>query len=175
MLTNDNDASYAGKVISSWLVRYLNLADKPRLNTDKQAVVRTGRQKYYTEILTGNHSLVADEPLHVHGQDLGPSPYDLLVSALGACTSMTLRMYADAKGLDVEVIKVHLQHTKEHVEDSRVAKGGKIDISRREIEITGNITHEQKLRMVEIANRCPDHKTLHSNILVLTSLKDTEL
>ncbi len=174
MLTNNDDATYAGKVISSWLVRYLNLTDKPRLDTDKQAVVRTGKQKYYTEIVTGNHSMVADEPLHVHGQDLGPSPYDLLISALGACTSMTLRMYADHKGLDVEDIRVHLQHTKEHVEDSQDEKGGKIDKITREIEIMGNITHEQKLRMVEIANRCPVHKTLHGKIVVPTSLMDTK-
>jgi putative redox protein len=167
MLTNSLDSQYAGKVMASWLEKYLELKKRPTLETEKQAVVRTGQEKYYTEIKTGNHQLVADEPLHMHGQDLGPSPYDLLVSALGACTSMTLQMYASRKEWDLVEVLVHLQHTKEHVEDSQ-SSTGKIDKISRDIELFGNLDEAQRKRLIEIANRCPVHRTLEGKIQIST-------
>ena len=170
MLTNPLDSLYAGKVMASWLEKYLELEKRPTLETEKQAVVRTGKEKYYTEIKTGNHHLVADEPVHMHGQDLGPSPYDLLVSALGACTSMTLHMYANQKKWDLKEVTVHLQHTKEHVEDSH-SETGKIDKITRDIVLSGNLDEEQRKRLIEIANRCPVHRTLLGEIQILTKEK----
>ena len=167
MLTDQGDSVYAGRVMASWIGKYLELEGRTTLKTDKQAVVRTGKEKYYTEIRTGNHNLIADEPLNMHGQDLGPSPYDLLVSALGACTSMTLHMYAERKGWKLEDVKVHVLHTKEHVKDSQ-SPTGKIDKITRDIELFGNLDEDQRKRLIEIANRCPVHRTLEGQVVIDT-------
>ena len=171
MLTDQKDSIYAGNVMASWLGRYLELGTRSTLQTEKQAVVRTGMEKYYTEIKTGNHQIIADEPLHMHGQDLGPSPYDLLVSALGACTSMTLQMYAGRKGWDLQEVKVHVQHTKEHVKDSQ-SPTGKLDKITRDIELFGDLDVDQRKRLIEIANRCPVHRTLEGHVSIGTKEKD---
>ena len=167
MLTDQDDSVYAGKVMASWLGKYLELEKRTPLKTEKQAVVRTGKEKYYTEVRTGNHHLIADEPLHMHGQDLGPSPYDLLVSALGACTSMTLHMYAERKGWDLQDVRVHVLHSKEHVKDSQTPTG-KIDKITRDIELFGPLDDEQRKRLIEIANRCPVHRTLEGQVVIDT-------
>jgi len=167
MLTDQKDSVYAGKVMASWLGKYLELETRLTLETEKQAVVRTGKEKYYTEIKTGNHHLIADEPQHMHGQDLGPSPYDLLVSALGACTSMTLQMYAGRKEWDLQDVRVHVQHTKEHVQDSQSSKG-MMDKITRDIELFGDLDEEQRKRLMEIANRCPVHRTLEGQVTIGT-------
>ncbi|NNF23093.1 MAG: OsmC family protein [Saprospiraceae bacterium] len=170
MLSRQEDSLYAGKVMASWLEKYLELEKRPTLETEKQAVVRTGTEKYYTEIRTGNHYIIADEPEHMHGQDLGPSPYDLLVSALGACTSMTLQMYAGRKEWDLQDVKVHVQHTKEHVQDSQ-SPTGKIDRITRDIELFGELDEAQRKRLIEIANRCPVHRTLEGQVVIDTTEK----
>ncbi|HHG85217.1 MAG TPA: alpha/beta fold hydrolase, partial [Bacteroidetes bacterium] len=107
MLMKKEDSLYAGEIIAAWVRRYIEFPAPPALSSTKQVVVRTGKEGFLTEIRAGKHNLLADEPVKVGGTDLGPTPYDLLVAGLGACTTMTLRMYADLKKLSVDNIIVH--------------------------------------------------------------------
>jgi putative redox protein len=123
------------------------------------------------EIAAGNHRLRADEPAPV-GTDNGPTPYDLLLAALGACTSMTLRLYAQRRGWDLQRVTIRLAHSRIHAEDCigcETKEGFLLRID-REIEVTGNLDEEQKRRLLEIAERCPVHRTLKSEINIRTSL-----
>ena len=172
MLMKKEDSLYAGEIIAAWVRRYIEFPAPPALSSTKQVVVRTGKEGFLTEIRAGKHNLLADEPVKVGGTDLGPTPYDLLVAGLGACTTMTLRMYADLKKLSVDNIIVHLQHSKVHAEDgANTETKGKIDQITREIEIEGDLTDEQRARMLQIADRCPVHRTLHGDIKVVSTLK----
>lgn len=173
LLSNKEDSLYAGQMIASWANKYITADVAPILETDKQAVVRTGENGYTTEIRVGEHALIADEPMSVGGADLGPSPYGYLLASLGACTSMTLRMYADIKKWDLKEVTVHLSHEKAHNEDSSDCdnKSTKIDKIDRVIELEGNLDDTQRKRLLEIADRCPVHKTLHSTVKVDTILK----
>ncbi len=173
LMTHPRDAQYVGQIIASWALRYLDLPEPTQLETDKQVVVRTDDDGYLTEIKAGPHAFLADEPESVGGTNLGPSPYGYLTAALGACTSMTLRMYADRKKWDLREVRVHLSHSKDYKEDSLASdqKGSKIDIFDREIELEGDLDDAQKARLLEIADRCPVHRTLHSDIKVNTQLK----
>ncbi|MEQ9169463.1 MAG: alpha/beta fold hydrolase, partial [Marinoscillum sp.] len=112
LMTNKADSQYVGKMIASWAERYLHVDNSETIESESQTVVsiKDKTNKFLTQIQTGRHSLLADEPADVGGEDLGPSPYQLLTSALGACTAMTMRMYADRKGWEIEEIKVHLNH-----------------------------------------------------------------
>lgn len=172
LLTNKNDAFYAGQVIASWSERYIDLPEENILTTDAQVAVRTGPQGYTTDILAGNHSLLADEPLSVGGDDLGPSPYGYLNAALGACTSMTLRMYADRKKWPLESVTVHVSHGKDYAKDCEDCEDNKskIDVFDRTIELEGDLDTSQRKRLMEIADRCPVHRTLHNDIEVRTKL-----
>jgi len=172
LMSNKEDSFYAGEMIGCWVKRYVPRPKENPLTTQKQAVVRTGDVGFVTEVVTGNHRFIADEPIEVGGDDFGPTPYDLLVSGLGACTSMTLQMYARRKKWDLQEVTVHLHHQKVHakdlddVEDSK----GKIDLIERCIEMEGDLSPEQKQRLLEIADRCPVHRTLHGEIVVKTEL-----
>ena len=170
LLSSKEDSRYVGEVIASWSSRYVNMDDSQVLETEKQAVVRTSEDGYTTEIKVGPHYLIADEPKEVGGQDLGPTPYGLLISSLGACTSMTLRMYADHKKWDLKEVRVHLSHEKTHATDS-LEGNQKIDLIEREIELEGNLDDVQRSRLIEIADRCPVHRTLHGTVEVHTKLR----
>ena len=121
------------------------------------------------EIFSRNHRWRADEPAPA-GTDTGPSPYELLLGSLGACTSMTLRLYAERKGIDLRSITVRLQHYRIHAEDCRDCEttSGFLDRIDREIELTGNLDEAQRRRLLEIAERCPVHRTLKSEINIRT-------
>lgn len=123
------------------------------------------------QITAGNHQLRADEPIPL-GTDSGPTPYDLLLASLGACTSMTLRLYAQRKGWDLQRVIVRLRHYRIHAEDCQECetKKGFLDHIDREIEITGSLDAEQKNRLREIAEKCPVHRTLQSEINIRTSV-----
>ena len=123
------------------------------------------------QIVAGNHEWGADEPAP-YGTDTGPSPYELLLASLGACTSMTLRLYAQRKGLDLQRITVRLQHSRIHAEDCMdcETKTGFLDHIDRQIELSGNLDASQRQRLLEIAEHCPVHKTLKSEINIRTSL-----
>lgn len=138
-----------------------------------QVSVRTGQAHYHTEILAGPHRLVADEPAKVGGTDTGPTPYGLLLAALGSCTSITLRMYADRKQWPVNAINVQLRHEKIHAKDCEdcESEGGRIDVIHREITLEGPLDETQRARLLEIADRCPVHRTLHGEIKIRTHLK----
>ena len=139
---------------------------------DKQLVIvrETGEGFFTVEVIIGPHNFKADEPKDFGGDDQGPGPYDLLLASLGSCTSMTLRMYARHKKLAVDKISVKLWHQKIHAEDCAECetKSGKIDLIEREIEIKGNLTKAQHKRMLEIADRCPVHRTLTEEVKIVT-------
>jgi putative redox protein len=177
LLSSRSDSLYAGAVLAAWAGKYIGSPEdrdrEERDLTDNRIVVHTGQTGYRTEILAGAHRLIADEPFAVGGSGTGPSPYDYLVSALGACTSMTLRMYADRKEWPLESIVVRLKHRKVHARDCSEceSKSGRIDVVEREIELRGPLDAEQRERLLEIADRCPVHRTLHSEVRVETRLK----
>lgn len=185
LLSDEADAFYVGRAAAAWATRYLDLpaagdgapqaaADGGTEAAGSQVVVRTGREHYYTEVVASGHRLTVDEPESVGGTDRGGTPYDLLLGALGSCTSITLRMYADRKSWPLEEIVVRLSHAKihaSHCETCETAEG-KVDRIEREIELVGGLSGEQRARLLEIADRCPVHRTLHSEILVETRLYD---
>lgn len=174
LLSNAADSEYAGKVISSWVARYVDIEEKKKLKPSKRVLARIGSDGFTTDIKTGNHTLRADEPLSVGGDDFGPNPYDLLLSSLGACTAMTMRMYADRKGWEIEEINVHLSHEKQHSKDCNECEttSGYIDKIEKEIEINANLDEQQIQRLIEIADKCPIHRTLHNEVQVFTKLKE---
>jgi putative redox protein len=135
------------------------------------AVVVSSESGLAQEIVSGKHRWRADEPAP-YGTDTGPSPYELLLAGLGACTSMTLRLYAQRKGMDLQHITIRLRHFRIHAEDCRdcETKEGFVDRIEREIELTGNLDEAQKLRLLEIAERCPVHRSLKSELSIHTSV-----
>jgi len=140
------------------------------MSTDT-AVVVSSESGLAQEIISGKHRWRADEPAPF-GTDTGPSPYDLLLAGLGACTSMTLRLYAQRKGMDLQRITIRLRHSRIHAEDCAncETKEGLLDRIDREIELSGNLDEVQKLQLLDIANRCPVHRTLNSEISIKTSV-----
>lgn len=180
LLTDEEDSRYAGSIIAAWAKRYVQVPPTTvRIEADpadNRIVVHTGASGYRTDILANGHALVSDEPLSVGGTNTGPTPYDYIVTALGACTSMTLRMYADHKQWPLEGITVRLRHSKVHKEDCKddaEGKKAKIDRIEREIELHGMLGDDQKKRLLQIADRCPVHRTLHGEVQVETTLKES--
>jgi uncharacterized OsmC-like protein/alpha/beta superfamily hydrolase len=178
LLSAKRDSAYVADVIAAWAERYVDpvaavsaaAAEGPR-----NVVVRETRaSKFQQTVTSGPHQLLADEPVGAGGEDSGPGPYDLLLSALGACTSMTMRMYADRKSLPVERITVTLKHNKIHAEDCAECetREGLIDQIDRVIAIEGALDADQRKRLMEIADKCPVHRTLTSEVRILTREAD---
>ena len=176
LLSNGDDAAYAARVIAGWVSGYL---DKPATAgssdpKDGVEVIETGQGKFQSMVVSGDHRLIADEPVEYGGLDSGPSPYGYLSAALGACTVMTLRMYADRKGLSVDRIGTRVLHGKVHAADCEdcaddlKARGGKIDRFERVITLEGDLDEPTRARMLEIADKCPVHKTLEVGAAVVT-------
>lgn len=172
LLTGKEDAFYAGSIIGSWVKRYLILPEKDKLASRSEVVARLEDSGFTTEVRAGRHSLVADEPESVGGNDFGPSPYQLLSAGLAACTVMTLQMYARRKKWDLQNVVVHIDHKKDYAEDCENMDNPKsrIDHFTRTLELEGNLDTTQKKRLLEIADKCPVHKTLHSELVVKTRL-----
>lgn len=139
-------------------------------------LVAEAEKEGLTEFLfDGRHGLLADEPVHLGGRDTGPSPYDLLLMSLGACTAMTLRLYARRKAWPLERVLVRLRHRKIHAEDCATCETvkGFIDSIDRRIELLGPLTDEQRKRLMEVADMCPIHRTLLSEVTIDTTLAET--
>lgn len=180
LLTRREDASYVAAVLAAWASRYIGepVMDAQPIRADEPGIVtvaETRAGKFMQAITVGKHRLFADEPVSAGGTDSGPSPYDLLLAALGACTSMTIRMYADLKRLPLEKVTVRLRHEKVHAEDCAECetREGKIDRIEREIELAGGLDEAQRARLLEIANKCPVHRTLHSKVWIPTRLRNS--
>lgn len=176
LLKQPADARYAATVIAAWAARYLPEPDEAEPGRDAEGPVsgvqirETGNGRFEQRVRAGRHAWLADEPETNGGGDTGPTPYDLLLAALGTCTSMTLRMYAEHKGLSLDQVGVDLAHEKVHAEDCATCEheSGRVDRITRLVHIEGDLTPEQRQRLIEIADRCPVHQTLHGQIEVET-------
>ena len=173
LLTRKQDAQYAGRVIAAWASRWMPAPPEPDLEQLYEAgrvVTVTRGAAFRTEIAAGRHVWVSDEPVAVGGADAAPSPYDYLVAALGACTGMTLRAYAARKEWPLEEVTVRLAHGKVHgIDEQHCAdREARMDRIEREVEIEGQLDAEQRARLLEIADRCPVHRTLSAGVFVET-------
>jgi putative redox protein len=194
LLSRPEDAVYVGSVIAAWAKRYLDaeapeedllpkadvspnpavLAGAPAAEAGTVRVVETGNgHVQQTVSVGGRHTMLADEPVDYGGTDTGPSPYDYLLAGLGACTSMTIRLYAARKQWPLDKVDVTLRHAKIHATDCAdcETKAGKIDRIEREIVFHGPLDDAQKAKLLEIADKCPVHRTLHSEVQIITALK----
>jgi putative redox protein len=176
LLGRERDARYAGRTLAAWASAYLPApaADEPLAGSGDEVVARTGRDGLCTDVVAAGHPLVADEPAALGGTGLGPTPYDLLAAALATCTSMTLRMYADRKQLDLESATVRVAHGKVHAKDCADCESadGRVDEFRRVLSFEGTLTDAERRRLADIADRCPVHRTLHGEVRVRTTLDD---
>jgi uncharacterized OsmC-like protein/fermentation-respiration switch protein FrsA (DUF1100 family) len=171
LLSNRRDAIYVAEVIAAWSERYLDMVPEPdELPIEGVLVGETRNGKFEQQVIAGKHRYLADEPVSVGGNGSGPSPYEYLLAALGACTAMTIRLYADLKKIPLARVSVQLKHDKIHASDCAECetREGKIDRIEREIRLEGELTAEQRARMLEIADKCPVHRTLHSEIDIQT-------
>ncbi|MCK5401975.1 MAG: OsmC family protein, partial [Flavobacteriaceae bacterium] len=163
LLSNKADSIYAGNVIAGWAKRYIDLPKTEMLKTNHQVVASLDNDDgFTTQIKAGNHYMVADEPTNYGGNDFGPSPYELISAGLSACTAMTIQMYTKRKGWNIENIEVHTSYGKVHANDCEHCDENttKIDTFNREIKLEGDLDEKQLTRILQIANKCPVHKTL---------------
>lgn len=179
LLTRPADALYAAELIAAWASRYVEAASPAKMaelpEVPRKVVVQETRKSKFNQTITvGPHHLVADEPVAAGGADAGPGPYDLLLAGLGACTSMTMRLYADRKSLPVDRITVTLKHSKIHASDCAECetREGMLDQIERDIAIAGALDAEQRKKLMEIADKCPVHRTLTSEIRIVTKAVD---
>jgi putative redox protein len=178
LLSQRRDSSYVADVIAAWAERYVEpVAAEPADvgEVPRMVVVRETRDSKFQQTVTiGPHKMLADEPVAAGGQDSGPGPYDYLLAGLGACTSMTMRLYADRKTLPMERVTVTLKHSKIHAQDCAECetKAGMLDQIERVIKIEGALDADQRKRLMEIADKCPVHRTLTSEVRILTREAD---
>jgi putative redox protein len=173
LLTRPEDAEYAAAVIAAWAARYLDLQDDPAPPGIPEGVTRVSEvdpSGFTQDVHAGRHHVTADEPRGI-GADLGPSPYQLLAAGLGACTSMTVRMYARRKGWPLDHVSVDVSHDREHASDAKADAGGgeeMLHVFRREVRLAGELDPEQRQRLMQIADRCPVHRTLEAGARIDT-------
>ncbi len=174
LLTNKRDSAYVARTIAAWAERYVPdlhpTADAPPDQPAGEVVVETKEGKFAQWVTAGGHHWVADEPRNIGGDNTGPSPYDMLLGALGACTTMTLQMYARRKGWPLERVKVHLTHERLYAEDCAECEAteGKVERITRTIGLEGPLDDQQRARIMEIADRCPVHRTLEGRPTIVT-------
>ncbi len=172
LITNPNDAEYAAEVIAAWSKRYLKLETAEKPDTAPEGVMRVTEADangFLQDVQSGPHHVLADEPAKYGGTNKGLTPYGLVSAGLGACTSMTIRMYARRKGWPLEGVSVDITHAKEHAADA-ADPGAKVDHFERLIRLTGELSDEQRARLLEIADKCPVHRTLERSSTIGTKL-----
>jgi len=177
LLSKADDARYAGSVIAGWAQRYVDIPEQTSLKSQHQVAAVLEGDSFTTHIQANQHSLIADEPTSIGGNDFGPSPYDLLSFSLAACTAMTLKMYANRKGWDLQKVEVHIDHNKDYIaacedcqQDGGAKPKNKADVFTRQLNIIGTLDQQQLERLIEIADRCPVHRSLHGQVVVKTEL-----
>lgn len=174
LLTDRTDGAYVADVVAAWVGRWIvdeRGGSAPPRPSAQVVVAETGQGRFLNHVVVGSHRLLADEPEDAGGFDAGPSPYDLLAAALGACTSMTLRMYADRKGLALDRVGVEVSHHKVHATDcAECGPGSLIDRFERVVHLDGHLDATDRQRLLEIAERCPVHRTLASRSQIVTHL-----
>jgi len=172
-LMRKEDSIYAGKVIAGWSSRYVDIPEEEAVQTKHDVVARLpGDAGFTTQMKVGSHYMTADEPERVGGNNFGPTPYELVSAGLSACTAMTIQMYARRKGWDVQNVDVHTSYSKDHAVDCENCEdpSAKIDTFNREIKLEGDLDEKQIARILQIADKCPVHRTLHSETQVITKL-----
>ncbi|MDN5005027.1 alpha/beta fold hydrolase [Bradyrhizobium sp. GCM10027634] len=179
LLSKAADTLYVADVIATWASRYIDTAQPGKAmdlaeEARKVVVQETRKSKFNQAITVGPHRLVADEPVAAGGEDAGPGPYDFLLAGLGACTSMTMRLYADRKSLPLDRVTVTLKHSKIHATDCAECetREGMLDQIDRDIAMDGALDAEQRKKLMEIADKCPVHRTLTSEIRIVTKAVD---
>ncbi|MDP5215885.1 alpha/beta fold hydrolase [Ruegeria sp. 2205SS24-7] len=174
LITRQGDADYAGEVIAAWAARYVNLSPPAPPPGAPEGVVRVTEADpagFRQDVQSGpDHHAVADEPASYGGTNSGMSPYGFVSAGLGACTSMTIRMYARRKRWPLEGVSVDIFHNKVHAQDAEAATRGKVDEFRRIIRLDGPLNAEQRAKLLEIADKCPVHRTLEGSSHVVTEL-----
>ncbi len=176
LLTRSVDARYAARMIACWSERFIvdEHPAEPSPQASAQVVVaETGQGTFLNHVVVGSHHFLADEPVDVGGFDAGPSPYDLLGAALGACTSMTLRLYADRKELPLDRVTVEVSHAKTHAQDCAACVAGAgplVDHFERRILVAGDLDNDQRTALLRIADKCPVHRTLERTSQISTTL-----
>lgn len=175
LLMKKEDSLYVGKVIAEWVSRYVDIPRTERVSTKSDVMASLdGDAGYTTKMKVGNHYMLADEPKVVGGNDFGPNPYDLVSAGLSACTAITVQMYVRRKGWDLKNIEVHTSYSKQHAFDCEHCDddSAKIDTFSRVIKLEGELDEKQKQRILLIADKCPVHRTLHSETQIVTKLID---
>ena len=197
LLSREADSRYAGRVLAAWASRYLaeqaaqpsstqaalpssiqsplpSLVPSSLQSDGVETVARTAIDGFKTDLVSAGHALIADEPAGYGGTEQGPSPFDFLCAALASCTTMTLRMYAQRKQLKLRASTVHVTHSKVHAQECEdcETEGGSIDEFQRVLHLDGDLDAQQRQRLLEIADRCPVHRSLHNEVKVRTRLAD---
>lgn len=184
LLTNRDDSEYVGLTLSAWASRYLEMdshefedatTTAPKVEQG-EVIVTELNQKFLRGIYSDSHQFLSDEPVRAGGKNAGPSPYDLLLMSLGSCSSMTIRMYANFKKLPLDDIKVRLVHERLEADDCEECEGrtGKVERITRYISLKGELTEEQRKRIVEIADRCPVHRTISHDPIITSRLEESD-
>ena len=176
LISRAEDATYAASVIAAWVGRYIDLTPPPVPDDIPEGVLRVSEadpKGFLQDVISGSgHHLLADEPKSFGGTDKGPSPYALVSAGLGACTSMTIRMYARRKGWPLDHVVVEVSHDKAHAVDAQSGNAEKIDLFRRVITLEGALDDDQRARLLEIADKCPVHRTLERRNEIETELRE---
>jgi len=174
LVTRGEDARFIAETLAAWARRYLEPAEREPTPPEDTVVVSEGQAPYAQSIRAGEHAWLADEPESIGGGDRGPTPYDLLLSALGSCTAITLRMYADRKQWPLEHAEVELRHERVHADDCDGCEesNGKIERISRRIRLDGSLDDDQRKRLLAIAEKCPVHRTLTGDVRIETRAID---
>lgn len=173
LLSKKEDSQYVGEVIAGWASRYVDIPAIEEIKSNsKVAASLDGDEKFTTNLKLGDHYFLADEPTSFGGNNFGPSPYEFLSAGLADCTAMTIQMYARRKKWDVKNVTVHINYSKDHALDCEQCESdsAKIDTFTSEIAFAGNLTKDQKKKLLEIADKCPVHKTLQTKTQIITRL-----